>query len=265
MHVVALTRLAATFEGDLKELAAWISLAPYDFGLRARAGLPALLGSFSNQEEADALVAKLRQRGYGAVSCDGADVPGASQQSVPRDFQITGAALTGVDHAGKEFELPLRDVVALIRATAVVAIETSTTTEKKQFAIGRALATGGLMMKKKVEQTSSSTSEQREQVLYVFERSGSHPLLFQETQLHYQGLGAALKPVASQNFLTLIEMLRTSAPQAFFDDRFLKQKRKVGISAISAVGKDLSVASSNSNDNDLGAYLLLLAHEQGQL
>lgn len=265
MHVVALTRLTSAFEGDLKEMAAWVSLTPYDFGLRVRAGLPTLLGGFSTMQEAESLVAKLRKRGYGAVHCDSKDAAGASEQCVPRDFQFGAGVLTGTDQEGKAFKLQLRDVTALIRAINILAVESSTTTEKSQFAIGRALATGGVVMKKKVEQTRSATSEEREQVLYVFASGESHPLLFRETRLHYQGLGASLKPVASQNFVTLIEILRAAAPHAFYDERFLKQKRKVGVSSISAVGKNLSVASSNTNDTDLAAYLLVLARDQGQL
>ena len=120
-------------------------------------------------------------------------------------------------------------------------------------------------MKKKVEVASSATSEDRESVLYLFTRSQPEPLLFRETHLHYQGLGAALKPVSSQNFLTLVQLLRAGAPRALYDERFLKQKRKVGISSVVAVGKDTSISSSNANDNDLAAYLLVLALEEGQL
>jgi hypothetical protein len=265
MHVVALTRLTAAFEADQKELASWISLSPYDFGLRVRAGLPALLGGFATMQEAESLVTKLRARGYGAVRSDSKDVAGSSEQRVPRDFHLTGGVLAGVDHAGKAFQLQLRDVVALIRATSILTIESNTTVEKSQFAIGRALATGGVVMKKKVAQTNSATSEEREQVLYLFGQSGQHPLLFRETRLHYQGLGAALKPVASQNFATLIQLLRAAAPHAFYDERFLKQKRKASSFSISAVGKDLSVASSNTDDTDLAAHLLVLAHDQNQL
>jgi len=265
MHWVALTRLTAAFEGDAPLLASWLSLAPYDFLMRARSGLPALIGAFAEAAPANDLVAKLRARGYGAVVCQSADVPGANRQIHVREFQFSTDNLSGLDDAARPFDIRLSQVVALIRATSIVASESNTTTQTSKFALGRALATGGLMMKKKVEVASSATSEDRESVLYLFTRSQPEPLLFRETHLHYQGLGAALKPVSSQNFLTLVQLLRAGAPRALYDERFLKQKRKVGISAVVAVGKDTSISSSNASDNDLAAYLLVLALEEGQL
>jgi hypothetical protein len=207
----------------------------------------------------------LRDRGYGAVACETATVASGRQQIVPREFRFNDGVLSGVDDTGKPFELALSQVVALIRATSIATVENNTTTQTKQLALGRALVTGGLVMSKKVEHTSTSTHEAREQVLYLFINSGLRPLCFKETMLRYQGLGAAIKPTVSQNFATLVETLRANAPEALYDDRFLKQKRKVGIASISAGFKDFSVSSSNVNDNDLGAHLLLLAHAQGQL
>ena len=45
--------------------------------------------------------------------------------------------------------------------------------------------------------------------------------MLRETELQYQGLGAALAPVRTANFRRLVHELRTRSPLASYDDRLL--------------------------------------------
>jgi hypothetical protein len=182
-----------------------------------------------------------------------------------REFEFGDRALRGRDDLTRNFELPYAEIAALIRAAQISTLDSTVTTVEKKLNVGRALMTGGLMMNKKVEKTTHSASEEREQVLYAFPRGTHTPLVFRESVLRYQGLGPHLKSVTAQNFATLIELLRERAPHALYDQRMLTQKRKVGVTSFAGLATDRRVESSNASENELAATLIVLAHEQGQL
>jgi hypothetical protein len=265
MHYVALTRWGAPLEAELPTLSTWLGLAPYDCRMRAAGGLPVVLCVEAQADRAQTRVSELRARGHGAVCCDAASVPNASQHFYPRQIELTADALHCVDGPGNAIDVPYTDVLALVRASNITTAENTVTTVEKKLAVGRALMSGGLMIHKKTEKVTRSATEDREQVLYVFRRSRFEPLVMRELGLRYQGLGAALKPTTAQNFMLLVEQLRARAPQALFDQSFMTQKRKPGISAVTGVANERRVETSNSDGNDLGAFLLVLAHIEKQL
>lgn len=250
-------------DGELTTLAGWLGITPYDLRLRAAAGLPAPLLSTPDAAAAADLLARLRARGHGAVGCDfGAS--GAAAGSV-RELNFGPSALTGQDEQGRPFEVPYVEISGLLRALSVVAAENTVTTKEKKLDVGMAVMTGGLKMSKTVERTTRSASEQREQILYLFKHARPLPVIFRELSVRYQGLGAERKPTTIQNFLVLIQLLRQRAPHALYDERFLTQKRKIGLAAVGGIASERTVTSSNASENELAARLLMLAHEQGQL
>lgn len=265
MLLVAVARWGAPLETELAALAGLLSAVAYDLRLRIAGVLPVVLATTPDEARARQLVHALRARGHGVVVCDAADVPGPAQQRAPRDFEFGPSALTGTDSAGRPFELAYVEIALLVRASEIASAEQSKTTVHKKLDVTRAVMSGGLILNKKVERTKRSESETREQVLYVFARGRAAPFLFRETLLRYQGLGAARAATTMQNFVTLVQQLRERAPLALYDQRFIGQKRKAGLTAVVGVATDRRVENSNAGENDLGAYLLMLAHEQGQL
>lgn len=264
MQLVVIARWGAPLESELPALASLLGVAPYDLRLRI-AGVPPVVVARTDEARAREMVQALRARGHGVVVCDPASVPGLSDHCVPRDFAFGPSALGGTDATGRPFELPYVEVSALVRASEIASAEQSRTTTVKKLDISRAVMSGGLLPNKKVEHTVRTESETREQVLYAFQRGTGASFLFRETVLHYQGLGAARVATSMQNFLVFVQELRQRSPRAFYDQRFLGQKRKAGVTSVTGRVGDRRVESSNASENDLGAYLLLLAHEQGQL
>ncbi len=264
MHVVALSRWGAPMEAELAALAPWFGITPYDLRLRAAAGLPALLLSTADGSAAAQLVSRLRARGHGAVTCDTSDAAGAAVQQA-RDFSFEPSTLRGQDSTGQPYELPYVDIAGLVRAVSVEGSQNVVTVTEKKLNVGMAVMSGGLKMSKSTTRTTRSESEQRQQLLYVFKHGRAASLVFGELSLRYQGLGAALKPTTLHNFLALVEALKSRAPHALYDQRFLTQKRKVGIAATGGTSNDRSINSSNASENELAARLLMLAHEQSQL
>jgi hypothetical protein len=264
MHVVAITRMGRALDAELPVLAEWLGMTAYDLRLRINAGLPAIVATMPDSAQANALCARLRERGHGAVSADLAFVQALAPQVV-REPSLAGDVFRGTDTQGQPFEMRMPNVLSVLRATSVQEDESSVTTHEKKLSVGRAVLSGGLMLRKTETRTTETQAETREQVLYVFRIDTRVPLLLRELSLRYQMLGKDLKPTTAQNFATLIEKLRAGAPQALYDQRMFTQKRKVVMSVASGTADVRRVSSSNESENLLAGYLITLAHVERQL
>ncbi len=115
--------------------------------------------------------------------------------------------------------------------------------------------TGGLLISKKIERETATSSEEREQVLYVFRR-GAVPLLVQQSRVRYEGLGDQLRPSQIENFAILIGMLRAGALHAAYDERLLAPRP--GSETIRTIVSG-SVKASSIEGVDLLAHLVAMA------
>ena len=125
--------------------------------------------------------------------------------------------------------------------------------------------TGGLVRSKKVSKESRAESVERQQVLYLFQRGEQNPIFLSESQLQYSGLGDQMKVASTENFSSLVAILRGQAPAAFYDDRLARQPRTSGQVIVSGSAIDQKIVQSNASENDLAAHLIVLAYLQQQL
>ena len=84
-------------------------------------------------------------------------------------------------------------------------------------------------MSKKSTRDVTTRTDTREQVLYLFRRSGAAPWILRERSARYAGLGADLHPTSLENFATTTRLLRAYAPQAIFDERFMVSRPIRGV------------------------------------
>jgi hypothetical protein len=264
-HLVAITRWGTPFEQELAPLAALLRIAPYDLRLRLAGPIPVVIAGQLDAESATRLTETLRGRGHGAVACDLDRLVASESMDSPRDFSLEGATLRTRDPGQGERSLACAGLEAMLRAALVQDLEATTATTTKKFSAGRALATGGLVRSKKVSKESRSFSSEREELLYVFPAPPQKPLLLRELRLHYLGLGPVLAPTTSENFQSLVVILRQRAPQAFYDERLALHPRKRSTLTVTGSLGDKLAAVSNQAENDLAAHLLLEAHRQDQL
>jgi hypothetical protein len=265
VHVVAVTRWGSPLQDELPALAARLGMVAYDLRLRLAGGLPVVFARAEEGVEAAGHVEFLRARGHGAVSCDTDAVPGPEDQIVPRDFELTATALQGLSTGGRRFELPFTEISALVHVACVTSAEQTVTTKEKKFAPGRAVLSGGLVLRKNVDRIDKTVSHEQEQVIYMFCRSHSAPYVWKELTLHYEGLGDQRQLTVAQNFAALSQRLRSLAPHAFHDQRLLTQKRRSDISVVAGGGRERRLETSNARENDLAAFLLFRGYLEGQL
>ena len=265
MHIVAVTRWGTPLEEELPALAARLGMLAYDLRQRLAGGIPAVFATVGDGMVADGHMQFLRSRGHGAVTCDADAVPTTEDQLVPCDFELSAAAVRGSFTQSRRFELPYAEIFALVHAASVTSDEHTVTTQEKKISLGRAVLSGGMMFRKKVERIDKKVTAEQQQILYMFCRAQPTPYVWKELTLRYEGLGDDRKQTTAQNFATLSERLRARAPHAFYDRRLLTHKRRAGISSFAGGAKDRRVQTSNARENDLAAHFLVRAHIEGQL
>jgi hypothetical protein len=216
-------------------------------------------------EQAQALLALLRARGHGAVACDSRHLPSDETTLVPRAFEFHPDTLIAIDAAQRRYALAYQDILGLVRAAELSEDHETTVTSSRKFSMRRAVLTGGVLRHTKTEKVDKRSSVDREEVCYVFRRSGPEPMLLRERSLQYDGLGEHRGPTVHASFLVLLDWLARFAPAAIRDERLLAHKRRADARAVLGSPRQSSVAWSNARANALAAHVLVHAHLQAQL
>ena len=252
---MALVSLATSVEAEAPLLAAELGATPYETALLLRTPSPVPLLRTDDRARALALLGNLRARGHDVVACDAAAVISAEAMVNVRTFRFELDHLAVRPADGAEQRVAWGDIVSLVRAIHRRRTEQVEKTEERKFSLGRAALSGGVLVSKTITKAKVQSTEEREQVLYVF-RHGGMPLLVSQSRTRYDGLGADLRPVQIENFNTLVRALRERAPDAPYDERLLGPRP--GLDRIRA-GAGGSSSSSSSDGIDLLAHLIALA------
>ena len=203
---------------DVASLATALGTTAYELKLTLGAGFPAIVRATVDGADAATALEAIEARGHLAELCDRRNVVASDAMTPVRDFRLESDALV-VDSSGER--LPYEDVLALVRASHRTTTTTTQDVKERKLRPGMAIATGGLVLSKTTTREVTSRTETREQVLYLFRRSGALPWIFRERSARYTGLGADLRPTSLENFATTVALLRKSAPRAFYDERLM--------------------------------------------
>ncbi len=245
-------------------LAPHLGQTAYDLRLLLAGALPNVVLRTSDLPRAQAVLGVLRGAGHGAVACDLDRVASADALIVPRDFSFEADAFSATVPGAGPVRLAYAEVLALVRATHDTSQEITTETKETKLSLARAAMSGGLSFSKTVVKRERSLDAEREQVLYVFTRSGEGHLLLREQRLRYTGLGERVGRTLLENFNTTVELFRAHAASAYFDDRLVSQRRRANVVHATG-GESAQVATTNAGETDLAAHLIAVACLQGQL
>lgn len=217
-HFVAVSALATSVDAEAKALAADLGTLAYEERLKLAAGLPAIVLASVDGEVASALAGKLRARGHRVQLCRASEVVAAEAMVSLRRFRLDA---DGID-AG-DARLSWGDISVFVHARQRRIVDSIEQVKDKKVALGRALLTGGLMMRKTTTREVVRRSEDYEQVLYLFRADGGTPWLLRERGTNYAGLGASLAPTAAASFAAAVDILRANASQARYDATLLRR------------------------------------------
>ena len=242
----------------LQHAAAAADMHVVDVRQRLAGVLPRILLADTDGERlADACQA-LEAHGFLAAVIDPARIPGDEQRIVARRLALPPDADAPADHlvaiagVGNEtrHEIPLATITLVQRgARTVVETETSETTQRK-LAPGRALLTGGLVMRKKVKTRTTQTRHDHQPFLLLHRDDGGQDIVLYEQMLDYRFLGAEMQPSSRGNFEQMVARVR-ALTGATLDMRMTRSGFANGLTghAIDPV--------------DLGLHLVRLAHARG--
>ncbi|WP_257306503.1 hypothetical protein [Geothrix campi] len=214
-------------------------LAPAD-GARLLAGtFPRILLRVAT--EPDALIAALTAEGFLAWASDPAEVTTDARRVLVRDLTWTADGFLAQDAQGASHACPFTAVRLLQRGART---HTSTEIEKtttRQLSLGRAVLSGGMMLTKKVTQTTERTTHAKEPFLLVQRQDGAPDLIMYEHRLSYQCLGAEMGPATLANLGLLTARFQKLCPQAPLDDRVGRPGFVAGLPLMTADPVDLGL------------------------
>jgi hypothetical protein len=249
VFVVAIAELRGAIDATLKELAADLGTTPYELRLIVNGGVPAVVLVTADAEKAELARAAIARHKHVPVSVDSRTVVASGDMTELVRFVLGSNGVVADERSG--VELPFADIGALVRALHRGTTTTTEQVKERKLRPVMAIATGGMVMSKKTTREVTRHEEHREQVLYVFRRSGEAPWILRERGALYGGLGADTGPTAFENFQTTIRKLRERAPSAAYDERLMTARTIRGV-------------AQGSEATDLLAYLIALhAMKQG--
>lgn len=226
MHVVAIHGWQEETPALAQALAAALGVTAYEARQRLIGGGPAVVGRFADPQQARALAAKLQQGGVATFVLDAAAVRFCADCFVVRRF-VPGERSVRVETGeGVGRDIAYGEVELLLRTSRITVRAETETTAGRRFSLGRAALTGGLIATRRVERREAVTAEERGEELYLFAGRGA-PVVFSGNRMHYEGLGAAMKPSREMNFLHLVTELLRVCPDAAYDDRLAKRAGQV--------------------------------------
>lgn len=115
------------------------------------------------------------------------------------------------------FGVPYHAITLLVLGLRVIRSTRTEVEPHRAVSLGRAIATGGLVLTRRVETETTRVEEERTRFLRVFSM-GRPPLDLSDDALDFVALGDAMLPTRAANFALLVGQLRERAGNAAFDD-----------------------------------------------
>ena len=226
MHVVAIYG----WKDEVAELAQALSqalgLTLYEARQRLIGGGPAVVARFAEPQRAEALAAELEKGGVATLVLDADARSRVTGSFLVRRFELGESSLRLESTDGVGAEIAYREVAILISALRISGQNESRTVTERKFSLGRTVLSGGIPLTKTVTRQEEVATEERTRLLYLF--AGQRPrVVFRQSGMSYDGLGAAMKMSQELNFSFLTSELRRLCPAAVLDERLANRSGQV--------------------------------------
>jgi hypothetical protein len=245
MHIVAIAESKGELDSTkLAALAADIGTTAYELRLLLNMGLPAVVLVTADGAKANAAAAAIARQRQVPVICDRSQIQPSAAMTALRDFELGPNQLV-VDRASR-LACGYDELRLMVRAVHRSSHQSVEQVKERQLRPVMAVATGGLIMSKKVTKEVTTTTSTREHVLYLFRSGQEHPWILRERVANYSTLGSAMGPASFENFTTTVARLRQFAPRAVYDERLINSRPIRGL-------------GDGSDVVDIWAYLMAAA------
>jgi hypothetical protein len=211
--------------------------------LRLTGVLPRVLVADRDEGKLAAIGQALATAGFATAVVDPRAAPGDEDRIVARSLAFGSGELVVVEGVGVETRHTLSaSAFELIqRGTRVTRSEKTTTTSHRKLDLGRAVMTGGLIMTKKVEKSSTQASEVREPFVVIHRTDGGRDVVLYEKRIDFRFLGPQMQPTSRGNLEATLVRLKALAPGVPFDERVAKPGFASGLPSAGADPVDLAL------------------------
>lgn len=226
MQVVVIHKWQVETPELVQSLAASLGIMAYEMRQRMIGGGPAVVAGFADRQQARTLAAKLNQNGVATMIIDTDALRSIAGRFVVRRFELNERSLRIEAGDGQRAEIAYGRIDLLLAGTRILGQSETVTVTERKFSLGKTILSGGIPLTKKVERQEEVTTEERDNILclYAGERP---PVVFSQSGMAYDGLGAAMKLTRELNFSFLKSELRRLCPAAGFDDRLINRLAQV--------------------------------------
>ena len=226
MFVVAIYGWREETPELVQTLTSSLGIIAFEARQRLIGGGPSVVASFADHQLARELAKKVSRGDIKALIVDATAVRMRSDSFIVRRFEFEGCGLKIETHNGQQETLPYAEMELFLTGTSVVSDSETKTIVEKKFSMGKTLLAGGIPMTKNVERQEEVSSEESEQILYLYVHDRP-TAIFSLNGMNYNGFGVELKLSRKLNFSHLISQLRLYASGATFDDRMLNRVNQV--------------------------------------
>ena len=222
MFLVAVMVVPEPFDAATQKLAGRTSLTLYEARTRLAGDPPRVISVHADGDEAHALARGLSRDGFSGVVADGSDIETDERRAHLAGLAFGDHALEATLRDGSTRTIPWGSLTLLLRGNRVSQATTTREETVRKFSPGKALLTGGLVMRSSSTATTTTTARSSQAFLYLYDDGGGPALALYEQRISYAFLGKAIQPSSLANFTTVVAEIRRRAPGAKLDERLAR-------------------------------------------
>lgn len=220
---VAIAPPAALEEELVKKAAVIVAKNPYETRLRLTGKIPKIIANYDNMQMAESTARSLRELGLVAIVCTDSELHKSPQIYRAHTLKLEEQAALFWDRSGQERQIESRNVFLIISGRIQTYTETEVTRIVKKLNVAATVLTGGIPIRKKVKEKTTTTSYQSDSFVRLYGRLSPEPLVeLPQHGFDYSFLGTEMAPSSTANFNTTVTKIKNAFPQAIFDDRLVE-------------------------------------------
>ena len=222
MFLLAVLSYTPPLEAAAGVLASRLGMTLYEARARLVGEAPRVVSVFADGEDAAVAARLLSREGFAGVVADGDDIEMDDRRDQIAKLGLGDEALTVTLRDGRQREVPYSSIVLLLKGTRTSQSVSTREETTRQFSPGKALLTGGLVMRTSSTKSTTTTTRSRQAFLYIYDDTGGPTLALYEQRISYAFLGAKILPSSLANFNTVVADIQRHAPSARYDERLVK-------------------------------------------
>jgi len=196
----------ATLEEELiKKVAVIVAKNPYETRLRLTGKIPKIIANYDNMQMAESAARSLRELGLVAIVCTDSELRKSSQIYRAHSMKLEEQAALFRDKIGQERRIELINVFLIISGRIETYTETEGTRTVRKLNIAATILTGGIPIRRKVKEKTTTTSYQSDSFVRLYGRLSPEPLVeLPQHGFDYSFLGTEMASSSTANLNTTV-------------------------------------------------------------